>query len=187
MRKFFMLFSLCPVFMLLCACSFSFQVGLQSAEVTMLGATDSTLSSTKSFLVALPNDFIGDAVEQDSGFKTQQAMLEAMRARGIKAIPSQNIRMEMLLEEAQQAQADYILALEIARWDDPPSFFQYSLDEAQITLSVYDASTGEALRTDSVACHSTPTVVYGVGAGSPADCLQEGFEDWLAKVAAAVQ
>ena len=164
--KIFPLFVLCA---LLCACQMDLRTGGTKADVTPLKSG--------------PADFTkGQDTEKGSGEDTQQALRKELEGASVQAVYAPAPQgMQQALAASRNAQCAYLIDLSILDWDDPPASFQLRPDKGEISLSVYDASSGELLRNDEVSCSGYATVVNSVGFYSPKDCLKQAFRKWTAE------
>ncbi len=177
--KIFPLFVLCA---LLCACQMDLRTGGTKADVTPL-KSGPAVDRGKKLFVAMPADFTkGQDTEKSSGEDTQQALRKELEGASVQAVYAPAPQgMQQALAASRNAQCAYLIDLSILDWDDPPASFQLRPDKGEISLSVYDASSGELLRNDEVSCSGYATVVNSVGFYSPKDCLKQAFRKWTAE------
>ena len=167
----------------LCACYSSFTKGHTQFRVTSLKPGGEARPMRQKLYVAMPHDATKEPeAVKDSIPQTRQALQAALvRVPGEKLYASQRESLPEGLSNAKTAGCAYLLWTEILDWHDPPASFQIASDRGEITLSVYDALTGDLVQSDNLSCNGSATTVNLIGSYSPKDCLKPALDAWVAK------
>jgi hypothetical protein len=164
--------------LMLCACTY--KGGHTHYQVTPINSTGKLHLAQQNLYVAMPYNSGKDMAIGDAAAKIQQAMRTALdRTSGTKTYAPAARNLAEGLAGAKAAACNSFVWIEILDWYDPPASFQTSSDRGEVTLSVYDAQTGNPLQSDNVSCNGSATTVNFIGAYSPADCLKPAFDKWV--------